>query len=228
MTDPLLVTEAVTRRYGYRRVFADVTFSLRRGEVLALLGPNGAGKTTLLRVLAGLLRPSGGSVTRNGTVGLVAHNSMAYDALTARENLAFAAKLWGIVDPERVEELLDRLGLVRWQDQRVATFSRGMTQRLAIARALIHQPDILLLDEPFHSLDDPGVADVVRLLGELVSEGRGRGRAIVLVTHQLERLVQLATSVGYLVHGTLVGPEPMDDRSVETIAARYRGLLNRA
>lgn len=228
MTDPLLVTEAVTRRYGYRRVFADVTFSLRRGEVLALLGPNGAGKTTLLRVLAGLLRPSGGSVTRNGTVGLVAHNSMAYDALTARENLAFAAKLWGIVDPARVEELLDRLGLVRWQDQRVATFSRGMTQRLAIARALIHQPDILLLDEPFHSLDDPGVADVVRLLGELVSEGRGRGRAIVLVTHQLERLVQLATSVGYLVHGTLVGPEPMDDRSVETIAARYRGLLNRA
>ena len=226
MTDPLLVTEAVTRRYGYRRVFGDVTFSLRRGEVLALLGPNGAGKTTLLRVLAGLLRPSGGSVTRNGTVGLVAHNSMAYDALTARENLAFAAKLWGIVDAARVEELLDRLGLVRWQDQRVATFSRGMTQRLAIARALIHQPDILLLDEPFHSLDDPGVADVVRLLGELVAEGRGS--AVVLVTHQLERLVQLATSVGFPVHGTLVGPEPMDDRSAETIAARYRGLLDRA
>lgn len=232
MTDPLLVTDAVTRRYGYRRVFADVTFSLRRGEVFALLGPNGAGKTTLLRVLAGLLRPSGGSVTRNGTVGLVAHHSMVYDALTARENLAFTMKLWGggVADAARVEELLDRLGLVRWQDQRVATFSRGMTQRLAIARALVHHPDILLLDEPFHSLDDPGVADVVRLLGELVAEGRGRGRgrAIVLVTHQLERVVQLATSVGYLVHGTLVGPEPMDDRSVETIAARYRGLLDRA
>jgi len=228
VTDPLLVTEAVTRRYGYRRVFGDVTFSLRRGDVFALLGPNGAGKTTLLRVLAGLLRPSGGSVTRNGTVGLVAHHSMVYDALTARENLIFAAKLWGrgVADAARVEELLDRLGLVRWQDQRVASFSRGMTQRLAIARALVHQPDILLLDEPFYSLDDPGVADVVRLLSELVSEGRGR--AIVLVTHQLERLVQLATSVGYLVHGTLVGPEPMDDRSVETIAARYRGLLNRA
>ncbi len=230
MTDPLLVTEAVSRRYGYRRVFRDVTFSLRRGDVFALLGPNGAGKTTLLRVLAGLLRPSGGSVKRNGTVGLVAHHSMVYDALTARENLAFAAKLWGggVADAARVEELLDRLGLVRWQDQRVATFSRGMTQRLAIARALVHQPDILLLDEPFYGLDDPGVADLVRLLTELVGEGGGGGCAIVLVTHQLERLIQLATSVGYLVDGTLVGPEPMDDRSVQTIAARYRGLLNRA
>jgi len=220
----LLVTEAVTRRYGYRRVFRDVTFSLRRGEVLTLLGPNGAGKTTLLRVLAGLLRPSGGSVTRTGTVGLVAHHSMVYDALTARENLAFAANLWRVADAARVEELLDRLGLVRWQDQRVATFSRGMTQRLAIARALVHQPDILLLDEPFYGLDDPGVTDVVRLLTELVGEGCG----IVLVTHQMERLIQLATSVGYLVDGTLVGPEPTDGRSVETIAAKYRGLLDRA
>ena len=230
MTDPLLVTEAVTRRYGYRRVFHDVTLSLRRGEVLALLGPNGAGKTTLLRVLAGLLRPSGGSVTRNGTVGLVAHHSMVYDALTARENLAFAAKLWRVADAARVEELLDRLGLVRWQDQRVATFSRGMTQRLAIARALVHRPDILLLDEPFYGLDDPGVADLARLLTELLGEGEGEGGgcAIVLVTHQLERLIQLATSVGYLVDGTLVGPEPMDGRPIETIAARYRGMHNSA
>ena len=224
MTRSLLVAEALTRRYGYRRVFRDVTFSLRRGEVLSVLGPNGAGKTTLLRVLAGLLRPSEGSVTRNGTVGLVAHHSMVYDALTARENLAFAASLWGVADGARVEELLDRLGLVRWQDQRVATFSRGMTQRLAIARALIHQPDILLLDEPFYGLDDPGVTDLSQLLAELV----GEGCAIVLVTHQLERLIQLATSVGYLVDGTLVGPEPVDGQPVETIAARYRGLLNRA
>ena len=224
VTDPLLVAEALTRRYGYRRVFGDVTFSVRRGEVLALLGPNGAGKTTLLRVLAGLLRPSGGSVTRNGIVGLVAHHSMVYDALTARENLAFAANLWGVTDAARVDELLDRLGLLRWQDQRVATFSRGMTQRLAIARALVHQPEVLLLDEPFYGLDDPGVTDVARLLTELV----GQGRSIVLVTHQLERLIQLATRVGYLVDGTLVGPEPIDDRSAATIAAKYRGLLNRA
>ena len=238
----MLQVDKINTYYGLSSILEEVSLRVGDGEAVTLLGRNGAGKTTTLRSIMGLTPPKDGSIFYNGedVTGAqpfeVARKGIAYvpetrdifSFLTARENLAFAAKLWGIVDPERVEELLDRVGVVRWQDQRVATFSRGMTQRLAIARALIHQPDILLLDEPFHSLDDPGVADVVRLLGELVSEGRGRGRAIVLVTHQLERLVQLATSVGYLVHGTLVGPEPMDDRSVETIAARYRGLLNRA
>ena len=92
---PLLEASGVSRRFGYRKIFDDISLSLGRGEVLALVGPNGAGKTTLLRVLAGLLKPTTGTVERNGTVGLVAHHSMGYDALTARENLAFAARLWG-------------------------------------------------------------------------------------------------------------------------------------
>ena len=221
MSEALLAAHGVTARFGYRRVFDGVTLSLGGGEVLGLVGPNGAGKTTLLRVFAGLLKPTAGAVDRNGTVGLVAHHSMAYDALTAQENLAFAARLWGLRQAGRIDDVLEKLGLVRWKDQRVGTFSRGMTQRLAIARALLHDPDILLLDEPFDGLDDTGVSDVLHVLRDLV----GRGRAIVLVTHQFERLAQLATSVGYLVSGSLTGPEPVDGRAAEDVAAKYRGVL---
>ncbi len=145
MTPPLLHAREVSRRFGYRQIFRQISLSIKPGEVLALIGPNGAGKTTLLRVLAGLLKPTDGSVDRRGTVGLVAHHTMTYDALTARENLAFVGRLWGIDDGSRIDALLDRVGLSKWGEQRTATFSRGMAQRLAIARALVHDPQILLL-----------------------------------------------------------------------------------
>jgi heme exporter protein A len=218
---PLLEAAGVSRRFGYRKIFNDVTVSLGRGEVLALVGPNGAGKTTLLRVLAGLLKPTTGTVERNGTVGLVAHHSMGYDALTARENLAFAARLWGISDGDRIDRLLEQIGLAKWGEMRSANFSRGMTQRLAIARALIHDPDILLLDEPLNSLDEPGTQVVLDVIGDLA----GRDRALAVVTHQFERIASVATSVGYLVGGTLVGPEPVDGRAAETVSQKYRSLL---
>ncbi len=161
MTAPLLHARKVSRRFGYRQIFRQVSLSLQSGDVLALVGPNGAGKTTLLRVLAGLLKPTDGSVDRRGTVGLVAHHTMAYDALTARENLVFVGRLWGIDDGNRIDALLDRVGLSKWGEQRTATFSRGMAQRLAIARALVHDPEILLLDEPLNNLDEPGAQVVL-------------------------------------------------------------------
>ena len=149
MSAPLLAAQDVSRRFGYRKIFSNVTLTLEPGEVLALVGPNGAGKTTLLRVLAGLLKPTTGSVRRNGMIGLVAHHSMGYDALTARENLAFAERLWGVSETDRIDRLLDRLGLSKWSEMRIAAFSRGMIQRFAIARALVHDPGILLLDFDF-------------------------------------------------------------------------------
>ena len=224
MSDTLLSADAVGRRFGYRPVFGGVSLALRRGEALALIGPNGAGKTTLLRVLSGLLRPSSGAIERHGTVGFVAHHSMAYDALTARENLMFAARLWGIADATRIDELLDQVGLARARDQRVGTYSRGMTQRLAIARALIHDPDILLLDEPLNSLDDTGAEMVLRFMEDFTA----RGHAIVIVTHQFERVARVATSVGYLVGGSLDGPELVDGRPPQAVSEKYRTLLANA
>ena len=188
---------------------------------MALVGPNGAGKTTLLRVLAGLLKPTTGSVRRNGTIGLVAHHSMGYDALTARENLAFAARLWGVSETNRIDQLLDRLGLSKWGEMRTAAFSRGMIQRLAIARALVHDPGILLLDEPLNSLDEPGAEVVLQVIDELA----GRGRTIAVVTHQFERIAAVATSVGYLVGGSLEGPELVEGRAAEVVSHKYRSLL---
>jgi heme exporter protein A len=224
MSDTLLSADAVGRRFGYRPVFGDVTLSLRRGEALALIGPNGGGKTTLLRVLSGLLRPSSGAIESHGTLGFVAHHSMAYDALTAHENLTFAARLWGISKAARIDELLDQVGLTRARDQRVGTFSRGMTQRLAIARALLHDPDILLLDEPLNSLDEPGAEMVLRFMEDFIA----REHAIAIVTHQFERVARVATSVGYLVGGSLDGPELVDGRPPTAVSEKYRSLLANA
>jgi len=217
----LLSAEGLARRFGYRSIFKNIGFSLNSGDALVLVGPNGAGKTTLLRVLAGLLRPSAGEVKRNVSVGLVSHNSMLYDALTAEENMRFAARLHGTVSNGRIETLLDRLGMLRWRDERVGTFSRGMTQRLAIARALLGSPKVLLLDEPLSGLDDPGT-EVVR---EVIVEHMAGDGGLIVVTHQFERLSAVATHVGYLVGGGLQGPSTMDGLSADSVMQRYRSLL---
>lgn len=219
--EPRLHARHLTRRLGYRTVLRGIDLSLGAGDALALVGPNGAGKTTLLRILAGLLRPSGGEIERHGRVGLVAHHTMLYDALSARENLAFAAKLAGVDDGARIDAWLERIGLWRWRHERTAAFSRGMLQRLAIARALVHDPDILLLDEPLSSLDEPGIEAVVAVFDQL----RRRGCCLVLVTHQYETVVRLATCVAFLIAGTLEGPEQAQGRSAGDVARRYRSLL---
>jgi heme exporter protein A len=169
-----------------------VSFALAPSETLAVLGPNGAGKTTLLKVLATLLRPHAGSVLVlgselpreawkvRGRVGYLGHEPLLYKSMSARENLAFNARLHGVGD-ERVEELLDAVGLARRADDRIEEFSRGMRQRLAAARAVLHDPPLLLLDEPMSGID-PGA---VSLLEPLI--GRSSGRTRVLVTHDVER-----------------------------------------
>jgi heme exporter protein A len=195
-----------------------VSLSLAAGESVLLVGPNGAGKTTLLRVLAGLLRASGGRVERRGRVGLVAHYSMLYDALTARENLRFFARLHGVEGRRRADDLLEQMGLAAFGDERVGAFSRGMTQRLAIARALLSDPDILLLDEPLTGLDDRSCAKVLQVLGEL----QARGRALLIASHQLAELLGVVTAIGFLIQGRLAAMEPVAGRGAEAITARYR------
>jgi heme exporter protein A len=183
-----LELEGLTRRYGERDALADVWLSLGAGETLVVLGPNGAGKTTLLRVLATLLAPHAGHLrvlgsalpdeawAVRGRIGLLGHEPLLYRELSARENLRFHARLYGVSD-ERVEELLGAVGMERRAGEPLRTLSRGMTQRVAIARAVLHEPELLLLDEPRANLDPAGAALVEPLIG--ASSGRTR----VLCSH---------------------------------------------
>jgi heme exporter protein A len=204
--------EGLERRYGDRVALSGVSFRLEAGQTLAVLGANGAGKTTLLRVLATLLRPHAGSVRVleaelpaeswkvRGRVGYLGHEPMLYRSLSARENLAFSARLHGVANG-RVDDLLAQVGLARRADDRVDEFSRGMKQRVAAARAVLHQPDLLLLDEPLSAVD-PGAA---KLLEPLI--GRESGRTRVLVTHDVDRAHREADQILRLRGGRPVESE---------------------
>ena len=223
-TDPAILAEGLSRRFGHRLVLREVSVEVSGGDFLMLVGHNGAGKTTLIRVLAGLLKPTKGKVSRSGATGMVAHNSMLYDALTARENLEFYGRLYGKNDPALIQGLLDKIGLAPHGDRRVATFSRGMVQRLSIARALLPDPEVLLLDEPLTGLDD-AAAVIVR---EVLIDLKERKRAVVVATHQLAEVVDLASAVGFMVDGRMASVEPVAGRDAMTVMARYRELAANA
>ena len=187
---PAIALEGLERRYGERVALSGVTVEVAAGETLAVLGANGAGKTTLLRVLAALLRPHAGSARVlgaalpgeawkvRGRVGYLGHDPLLYRELTARENLSYQARLFG-VDPARVEERLGAVGLERRADEPVRDLSKGMVQRLAVARATLHDPELLLLDEPRANLD-PAAAEALEPL-----IGRESGHTRVLITHDV-------------------------------------------
>jgi heme exporter protein A len=186
-----------------------VTLSLDRGDCLALFGPNGAGKTTLLRLLAGLLRPTAGGARINGAVlraepaarrrvGLLTHQSMLYPALTARENVEFAARLYGLAQPAAAaERALERMRVADRADVPVRALSRGLQQRVSIARAVVHAPGVLLLDEPYTGLDAAGAAALTGMLREL----RVAGAALVLVTHNLAEGLAIASHAAIMLAG---------------------------
>jgi heme exporter protein A len=185
---PAVALEGVGRAYGERVALRDVSFTLAAGATVAVFGANGAGKTTLLRVLAGLLRPHAGRASvlgaelpreayrARGRTGLLAHEPLLYRDLTVRENLHYHARLHGVA-PARIEELCEQVGLRARADDPVRTLSRGMTQRAAICRAVLHEPELLLLDEPLANLDPAAAAQVEPLIG------RASGRTRVLTSH---------------------------------------------
>ncbi len=191
MAEPAIALEGLERRYGERVALHGVTLRLPPGATLAVLGPNGAGKTTLLRVLATLLRPHAGKAAVlgsplpddgwkvRGRVGYLGHDPLLYRDLSGRENLTYHARLHG-TDPERVEERLVAVGLGRRADDPVRDLSKGMVQRLAVARATLHDPDLLLLDEPRANLDPAAVEALEPLIG------RASGKARVLVSHDVD------------------------------------------
>jgi ABC-type multidrug transport system ATPase subunit len=184
---------AVEKRYGRRRALRPVDLSLDRGGFLVVTGPNGSGKTTLLRLVAGLAVPSGGTLevgAERGRLGFLGHEPLLYRDLTALENLDLFGRLYRVRERrERIGMLLERFGLWEVRGERLASYSRGMTQRLALCRALLHEPELLVLDEPFTALDDEGSALLDRLLAELCGEA-----TVLLSTHDPARVEPLATA----------------------------------
>jgi ABC-type multidrug transport system ATPase subunit len=206
MTGPAISIRGVWRCFGDFPAVRKVDLDIPRGAVLALLGRNGAGKTTLLRMMAGLSRPSRGEIIASDdagnptTIGMVGHAIWLYDDLTAEENLRFFARLYNVGNPaEKVEHWLEASDLARFRRSRVNEFSRGMRQRLAIARAFIHDPAVLLLDEPWTALDDRAIA----LLSSLLSEAHTADRTIIVCSHQLREALEIATEVAVLDRGKL-------------------------
>jgi heme exporter protein A len=182
----------VARRFGDRRALEPVDFELRRGGFLVVTGPNGAGKTTLLRLCAGLLVPTAGTIevdVERGEVGYLAHEPLVYRELTAVENLDLYGRLYRVAERrERIGMLLERFGLWEARNERAGDYSRGMLQRLALCRTLLHEPELLILDEPGNALDAEGAELLERELDELRRE-----RTLLVASHAPERLDTLAT-----------------------------------
>ncbi|HEX9967697.1 MAG TPA: heme ABC exporter ATP-binding protein CcmA [Solirubrobacterales bacterium] len=204
MSESAVAVTGLRREFGERSALEGVGFELSAGQSLVVLGPNGSGKTTLLRILATLLRPTGGQVRVlgaplpaeawkvRGRIGFLGHEPLLYRDLSGRENLRFQARLHGLGTEAaewRIAELLTAVGMKRRADQRVAELSAGMRQRLAIARCVLHEPELLLLDEPDSNLDAEGREAARRLIGP------GEGRTRVIVTHDPERFETEADQV---------------------------------
>jgi heme exporter protein A len=235
-SNPAVVLRArgLVRRFGLRRAVDDVSLVLSTGDCVALFGPNGAGKTTLLRMLGGLLKPTAGAVDigtlpatdsgRRRLVGLISHHTLLYAPLTARENVRFAAQCHGMRDADDAAlRALTRLQVEDRADTPVRLLSRGLQQRVSIARALVHEPRIVLLDEPYTGLDDIGARALTAALLEL----RAHGAAMVLVTHHLGEGLAMATRTMVMLNGRVVHThdartEPVD---IDAFTARYRELV---
>ena len=230
---PAIDVAGVSRTFGRRRAVDDVTLSVPAGDCLALFGPNGAGKTTLLRLIAGLLRPSAGAVRVGGRalrddadaraqVGLISHQSMLYRALTARENVEFAASLYGVADPRAAaRRALERMRVDDRAETPVRALSRGLQQRVSIARAIVHEPGVVLLDEPYTGLDAAGGAALTEMLQTL----RAAGAGLLLVTHNVDEGLAVASHAAVMLAGKIVRMEDCSALDVHVFREEYRALV---
>jgi ABC-type multidrug transport system ATPase subunit len=222
----------VSRHYGRRRAVSRLSLTIRRGDIVGLLGPNGAGKSTLLGMIATLVAPTSGTILYGDRaadaegarlrrrIGLLAHELHLYPELTARQNLDFFARLYGLDPAAAVPAALESAGLADRADEDVSAFSRGMRQRLALERAMLHVPRLMLLDEPFTGLDDRAVATVTERLRRLA----GDGAMLIIATHDLDAADGLVTRVAILRDGRLLSDEP----AAAGLRARYRSLVGSA
>ncbi len=228
---PILSIKGLSKKFGHVRVLEDVSLDVRVGELLLLLGPNGAGKTTLTRILTTLTRAGRGTFLFRGdpvseknrgalrrAIGYISHQTFLYAHLTASENLTFYGRLYGVPDlPNRIRAMLERVGLTRAADRLVGTFSRGMQQRLSLARVLLTDPSILILDEPYTGLDPEGSRTLTKLLAGLKSDSR----AVLMITHDLEDCLEVADRIAVLYKGRIALDVPGAGLTLESARSKY-------
>ncbi len=232
-TEPVIQINQLTKSYNHRPALNNVNLQVQKGETVVIFGPNGAGKTTLLKILSTAIKPTSGRVSINGfdlkkdadeirrCIGVVSHHSSLYGSLTACENLEFYALLYDIVNiRQRAREVAATVGMTSCLHDRIDTFSRGMQQRIAIARSILHNPSVLLMDEPETGLDQQAVS----MLWSLLEKGE---YTILLTTHSLERGLELADRVIILNKGKISLEEPAGDMDLKSCRQAYFDLTGR-
>ena len=230
----MITVKKLVKRFGLKAVLRGVDFDVRPGEFVALLGPNGAGKTTFLRILASLSRPSLGEVTVAGhklpgeaaqvraRLGVVSHLPLLYGDLTAEENLRFYSRMYGVLDYEtRITEVLSMVGLESRRRDLVRTYSRGMQQRLAIGRAVLHDPEVMLFDEPYTGLDQ----DASAMLDDVLKTVAAQGRTVVMTSHDLARAEDLATRFDILSRGVIAASATSRQLKRSNLLSFYKQAL---
>ena len=233
----MITVRKLVKRFGLKSVLRGMDFSVDSGEFVAILGPNGAGKTTFLRILASLSRPTLGAVTIAGyslpsqaaavrrRLGVVSHLPLLYGDLTAEENLRFYARMYNLSEVEkRITDVLDLVGLNSRRRDLVRTFSRGMQQRLAIGRAVLHEPEVMLFDEPHTGLDQ----DACQMLDNVLREVAARGRTVVMTSHDLARVADLASRFDVLSRGVIAASVQRSEIEPNSLLAFYRQVINEA
>lgn len=220
----------LTKQADNKLILRGINLSISKGETVAILGPNGAGKSTLLKVLAALIKPTSGSVQINGMdlkknhvaikklLGYLPHSSLLYDHYSPLENLVFFGNIYGVKDVEmRAMELVKEVGLSFFLNEPVKNFSRGMIQRIAIARAIIHNPEILLLDEPHTGLDQGAIA----ILNHVVLAMKEKGTTTLMVTHDFKQAAEICDRIIIVKNGKVVDDFRIEDRTVGSLSKKY-------
>lgn len=230
----MIAIEGLTKTIGEKNILRGISLKVNQGETIGILGPNGAGKSTILKIVGGLMKPSSGTVTIDGftlksdplllknKIGFLAHNSYLYDHFSPLENLKFFGSLYRIENCEaKAKELIREVGLTFFMHEPVRSFSRGMIQRLAIARAIIHDPEILILDEPHTGLDQ----QAVKLLNDVILKMKAKGATILMVTHDFAQTVETCDRILIMKQGSVIDDFAVTDRNVDFIYEKYLGQV---